>query len=298
MRLLGAFISMAKMVFDSSEAVSVVSKDLKEFLQSDSDELPRSLKQLSKIARSEEFTNFVVRVSQDLTVGILRGYGSENKSKIEEVSGSSFINKVMDRMMSTVWTGFVSVVVGSFARNLVMGFYSNSGSDEGLNGNHQSGVPYIKANSSEVPRWVDVVSTDRCKQMVADYIQTFNQVNVKDFLVSVCNGVIETPVKASHQVMTTSGSDSDLSLNSSCSIVDQSDYLTQASDKALQQVPPRKINMSQPIDLQSNRWLSSVSSTFVVPSYRRFVLDVTGRVTFETVRSIVEFFTLKISENM
>ncbi|KAF3657084.1 Protein PHLOEM PROTEIN 2-LIKE A10 [Capsicum annuum] len=327
MRLLGAFISMAEMVSDSSEAVSVVSKDLKEFLQSDSEELPRSLKQLAKLARSEEFTNSVVRVSQALTVGILRGYGSENKGEIEEVGGSSFVDKVMDRMMSTVGTGFVSVIVGSFARNLVMGFYSNSESDEALIGNYQSGVPYMKANSSEVPRWVDVVCTDRCKLMIADCIQTFvstavavyldktmhinvyddlfsgltnpkNQANVKDFLVSVCNGAVETLVKTSHQVMTASGSDSDLSLKSACSIVDQSDYLTQASGKALQQVAPRKINTSQPIDLQSNGWLTSVSSTLAVPSNRRFVLDVTGRVTFETVRSIVEFFTLKLSESM
>ncbi|KAF3624661.1 hypothetical protein FXO38_30143 [Capsicum annuum] len=150
MRLLGAFISMAEMVFDSSEA--------------------------------------------DLIARISRGYESENRSKIEEVGGSSFIDKVMDRMMSTVWNGFVFVVVGNFARNLVMGFYSNNG------------LTNLK-----------------------------NQVNVKDFLVSVCNGAIETPVKTSHQVMTASGSDSDLSLNSSCSIVDQSDYLTQANDKAVQQ---------------------------------------------------------------
>lgn len=328
MRLLGAFVSMAEMVSDSSEAVSVVSKDLKEFLQSDSDELPRSLRQLSKIARSEEFTNSVVKVSQALTVGILRGYGGESKGEIEEMGSSSIVDKVMDRMMSTVGTGFVSVVVGSFARNLVLGFYPNSGLDEGLNGNYQSGVSLMKSNSSEVPRWVDVVCADRCKLMIADCIQTFvstavavyldktmhinvyddlfsgltnpkNQANVKDFLVSVCNGAVETLVKTSHQVMTASGSDSDLNLNSACSIVDQSEYLTQASEKALEQVPLRKIkDTSQPIDLQSNGWLTSVSSTLAVPSNRRFVLDVTGRVTFETVRSIVEFFTWKISENL
>lgn len=328
MRLLGAFISMAEMVSDSSEAVSVVSKDLKEFLQSDSDELPRSLRQLSKITRSEEFTNSVVRVSQALTVGILRGYGSANKGEIEEVASSSLADKVMDRMMSTVGTGFISVVVGSFARNLVLGFYSNSVSDEGLNGNYLSGVSFMESNSSEVPRWVDMICTDRCKLMIADCIQTFvstavavyldktmhinvyddlfsgltnpkNQANVKDFLVSVCNGAVETLVKTSHQVMTASTSDSALSLNSACSIVDQSEYLTQASEKALEQVPPRKIkDMSQPIDLQSNGWLTSVSSTLAVPSNRRFVLDVTGRVTFETVRSIVEFFTWKLSESL
>ncbi|KAJ8541209.1 hypothetical protein K7X08_002025 [Anisodus acutangulus] len=306
MRLLGAFVSMAEMVSDSSEAVSVVSKDLKEFLQSDSDDIPRSLRQLTKIARSEEFTYSVIRVSQALTVGILRGYGNENKCEIEEVGRPSLADKVMDKMMGTVGTGFVSVVVGIFARNLVMGFYSNSGSDEGLNGNYQS-------NSSEVPRWVDMVCSDRCKLVIADCIQTFvstavavyldktmhinvyddlfsgmtnpkHQANVKDFLVSVCNGAVETLVKTSHQVMN----------SSSASIVDQSEYLTQASEKAFEQVP----DTSQPIDLQSNGWLTSVASTLAVPSNKRFVLDVTGRVTFETVRSIVEFFTWKLSESL
>ncbi|XP_009801523.1 protein PHLOEM PROTEIN 2-LIKE A10 [Nicotiana tabacum] len=328
MKLLGAFITMAEMVSDSSEAIGVVSKDLKEFLQSDSDEIPRSLRQLSKIARSEEFSNSVIRVSQALTVGILRGYGNESKGEIEEVGSSSLADKVMDRMMSTAGTGFVSVVVGSFARNLVLGFYSDSRSEEGLNGNYQSGVSNVKSNSSEVPIWVDMVCSDRCKVMIADCIQTFvstavavyldktmhinvyddmfsgltnpkHQANVKDFLVSLCNGAVETLVKTSHQVLTASRSDSDLSSNSACSIVDQSEYLTQANEKAFEQVPTRKIkDTSQPIDLQSNGWLTNVSSTLAVPSNRRFVLDVTGRVTFETVRSIVEFFTRKLSESL
>ncbi|KAF3667594.1 hypothetical protein FXO38_08500 [Capsicum annuum] len=93
-------------VSDSSKAVSVVSKDLQEVLQSNFDELPRSLKHLSKITRSEEFTNSVVRVSQALIDGILRGYGIENKSEIEEVGGLNFVDKVMDRMMGTVGTRF------------------------------------------------------------------------------------------------------------------------------------------------------------------------------------------------
>ncbi|PHT38343.1 DNA-directed RNA polymerase II subunit 1 [Capsicum baccatum] len=89
--------------------------------------------------------------------------------------------------------------------------------------------------------------SDRCKLMIADCIQTFvrtsvavylnktmhinvsddlfsgltnpkNQANVKDFLVFICSGAVETLVKMSHQVMTTSGSDFDLSLNFALSL--------------------------------------------------------------------------------
>ncbi|KAF3623897.1 hypothetical protein FXO38_25122 [Capsicum annuum] len=132
MRLSGAFISMSEMVSDSSEVVSVVSKDLKELLQSDSDEIPRSLKQLPKIARYEEFSNSVVRVSLALTVGILRGYGSENKSEIEEVGASSFID--MDRMMSTVGTRFVSVVVVLVKKNYRLLVFTSDSSKEATEG--------------------------------------------------------------------------------------------------------------------------------------------------------------------
>nr|GMD93876.1 protein PHLOEM PROTEIN 2-LIKE A10 [Ipomoea batatas] len=325
MKVLGALVSVGEMVCESAEAVTVVSKDLKEFLQSDSNEIPSSLKQLSKVARSEEFSKALSRVSEAVTAGVMRG---QKKSQIGDVGSSNFSDKLMDRLISSAGAGFASVVVGSFAKNLVMGFYSNSQSREDMDGNHRPGASYVKPNSSTPPGWVDAVFDDRSKVLMADCIQTFvgtaiavyldktmhinfydemfsgmtnpkHQAEVRDIMVSLCNGAVETLVKTSHRVLTAPASNPDTSLASSVSIVDHSDDSAQMNGKDFKNVSPEKVKeTSQPIDLQSNGWLSSVSSTLAVPSNRKFVLDVTGRVTFETVRSIVEFLVWKMSQSL
>lgn len=312
LKLLGAIISIAEMVSDSAETVGIVSRDLKEFLQSDSDEIPNSLKQISKIARSEEFLGSLVRVSEGMTVGILRGYQSETRDENE--ARPTFADKVMDRVFSTEGTGFVSVVVGSFAKNLVMGFYSNSGSDNGSNVNDCAGRSNSESNS-DVPKWVNALYSDKGREMVADCIQKFvstavavyldktmdintydeifagltnpkHEIKVRDFLLSICNGAVETLVKTSHQVLTTSNP------------TDQCESSTTSRGESFEQVTSLgKVEMGNSFDgNQSSGWVDKVSSTLAVPSNRRFVLDMTGRVTFETVRSVVGFLLWKLSD--
>ncbi|CAI9771357.1 unnamed protein product [Fraxinus pennsylvanica] len=329
-KLFGALIAMAELVSDSAETVSVVSKDLKEFLKSDSDEIPNSLKQLSKIARSEELSESIIRVSEAMTAGIFRGYGVENsRNQIQEAGNSSFTDGVMDKLMSGAGTGFVSAVVGSFARNLVLGFYANGETVRGSNGNGYSGLSCMKLNSSTLPRWVDVVLDDKPRVLIADCIKTFvstavavyldktmdvnfyddmfsgltnpkHQSKVKDILGSLCNGAVETLVKTSHQVLTASKPNSASGSSSPCSIVDQSEDLSSENDKDLEQaVSSRKLKETiGSDDFQGNGWVNSVSSTLAVPRNRKFVLDVTGRVTFETVKSVIEFFSWKVSDGL
>lgn len=328
LKLFGSLVSMAEMVSDSAETMTVVSRDLKEFLNSDSDEIPNSLKQLSKIARSEEFSESVIRVCQAMTVGIFRGYKVENsRNEIQEEGKSSFPDRFMDKLMSSAGTGFVSVVIGSFARNLVLGFYANGGPGEGLSENVHLVASHEKSSSSMLPTWVSVVSDDKCRVLVADCIKTFvstavavyldktmdvnfydemfsgmtnpkHQDKVTDILVSLCNGAVETLVKTSHQVLTASKQGPMKGSNDSYSIIDPSEASNLGNKKDFEPEACLRKDVNGYVDLQNTGWVNSVSSTLAVPSNRKFVLDVTGRVTFETVRSVIGFLLWKISEGL
>lgn len=308
-KLIGALFSVLEMVSDSAETIGVVSRDLKEFLSSDSDEIPNSLKQISKIAQSDQFYRSVSRISEALTIGLLRGSRSENESE----PGASITDRVIDKVLSNAGTGFVSIVAGSFAKNLVLGYYasrevevSNLRSDQG---NY----------SSSMSEWVDVICSDKLKDSMATCIQVFvstavaayldktadvnvydelfagltnpkHETEVRDLLAFVCNGAVETLVKTSHQVMTTKRK-TDATTSSSysngegqCSFSNKDELVDQEGDVYNK--------------MQSQGWIDSISSTLAVPSNRKFVIDMTGRVTFETVRSIVSFLLWKFFDGL
>ncbi|KAI6687966.1 hypothetical protein NL676_024794 [Syzygium grande] len=315
MKLLGAVVSMAEMVSESAETVGVVSRDLRQFLQSDSDQMPNSLRQIAKIAKSDEFCEGVSKVTEALTVGMLRGYkGGEGNGERSEGS-PDFAGRVMDRFFSTSGSGFASVVVGSFARNLVMGFYAASSTDRSENGD----------GSSIESRWVNVACNDKCKELMANCIQKFvstavevyldktmninmydelfsgltnpsHQDKVRDVLVTVCNGAVETLVKTSHQVLTSTN----LSSPSGASVGQQGEWPNMKADKVFDREVISKVQAERISSdgIQSSEWFSKASSTLAVPSNRKFVLDVTGRVTLETIRSVLAFLLWRLFDGI
>ena len=307
-KLFSALLSVAEAVSDSAESVGVVSKDLKQFLQSNSDQIPNSLKQISKITRSNEFSESLTRLTQALTIGILRGYRSVSSS--DGGANSGFSDQVMDKLFTTAGSGFASVVVGSFARNLVMALFSDGQSSEGS----------ISKGSemNRIPQWVNVVCDDKCRELIGDCIQMFvstavavyldktmdmdfydellsgltnpkHEVQVRDMLVSVSNGAVETLVKTSHQVLTSSNSNSNSSPSPRFLEIEEGLSPGKNWDLGLKS---RKLFAEE----KDNGWVGKVSSTLAVPRNRRFVLDVTGRVTFETVRSFLEVLLEKLYE--
>lgn len=317
LKLVGALVSLAEAVSESTETIALVSKDLKEFLRSDSDEVPNSLKQISKIAKSTEFSESITEVSRALTVGALRGYNSESKGNVNGNGGVlGFTDHVLDKLFTPAGSGFVSVVVGSLARNLVMAIFMDRRSSL------QS-----ETEGSSVPGWLNVLCDDRIKDLVGDCIQQFvstavtiflektmdintydelfsgmtnpkHEKKVREMLVSVCNGAVETLVKTSHQVLKSSKSNANSYSVSPCLAVEGSKGLRFTGVDWKQGVLSHK-GLRDSYGLPKNSgWVDKVSSTLAVPSNRRLVLDVTGRVTFETVRSLLEYLMEKLHDGV
>ncbi|WZY97376.1 hypothetical protein YC2023_069705 [Brassica napus] len=112
-------------------------------------------------------TDSLCNVSQALTIGVSRGYNSDDDT------GPSVVDRVIDKALGS---GFISVVVGSFAKNLVLGLYSN-----------ENGVECD---------WVSLLCDEKCREVLADCIQRFTSTAV-----SVIYNVEDATIRKSFEVI-------------------------------------------------------------------------------------------------
>jgi hypothetical protein len=327
-KLFVALVAIAQLISDSAETIGVVSKDFKDFVQSESDQIPNSLKQISKVARSNEFLEGLVTLTQAFTVGILRGYQSH--ARIHHDAGAngdrnskgspSFLDKVFEKPASPTGSGFVSVIVGSFARNLVLGLYEG-----GLNS--ISDLNAAADGHDSFQKVMEAVCGDKGRELIGVCIQLFvstavtvyldrtthintydeffagltnpkHETKMREVLVSICNGAIETLVKTSHQVLTTDDSNLNSSSDSPYLAIDQEESAIEDEVSGKEAFFSESMARKSVAEVKENGWVNKVSSALAVPSNRRLVLEVTGRVTFETVRSLLEFLLGKLYNGM
>ncbi|VAI20776.1 unnamed protein product [Triticum turgidum subsp. durum] len=260
-----------------ANALSQAGSDLADFLRSDSDQVPRSLRQLSKLAASDHVSSAASALSESLASGALRAFSSH---RAPDPSSPPLHDRILDRLLSPAGAGFASAVLGSFARNLVLSCRD----------------PEAPPRAPGQPDWLAALCSDRGKEAAAELVRVFvstavaayldrtaavrtsdqvlagvsnpkHDAKLKDLLVSVCNGAVETFVRTSRQV------------TKEASI-----------SRAEAAVAAREVCNSGPSCV-----MERVSTTLAMPSNRRFVLDVTGRVTAEMVRSFLEFSTQRVS---
>lgn len=270
-------------VLSLADALSQVGSDLADFLRSDSDQVPRSLLQLSKLAASDHVSSVASTISESVASGILRALSSSSsRGAARDPSAPPLHDRILDRLFSPAGTGFASAVLGSFARNLVLSSCHDPSSTQ--------------PQAGREPEWLAALCSDRGKEAAAELVRVFvatavaayldrtvtvrssdqvlagitnpkHEAKLKDLLVSMCNGAVESYVRTSRQV----AKEASISRN---------------EDSML-----RKVRNSDPSCV-----MERVSSTLAMPSNRRFVLDVTGRVTAETVRSFLEFSAQRMSD--
>ncbi|CAL4915847.1 unnamed protein product [Urochloa decumbens] len=267
-----------------ADAVSQVGSDLAEFLRSDSDQVPRSLLQLSKLAASEPVSSAASSLSESLASGVLRAISSHQqqlRQQQQQNPQTPLQDRILDRLLSPEGAGFASAVVGSFARNLVLSSCDSRKAEAG---------------DREEPRWLSALCSATGKEAAADLVRVFvstavtayldrtaavranplpaglsdprHEAKVKDLAVSVCNGAVETFLRTSRQL---------------------------AKEASVARIEAAAVDRVQQ-NSDTNFVIQKVSSTLAVPSNRRFVLDVTGRVTAETVRSFLEFLAQRMSD--
>lgn len=318
-KLTGALISVAEMVSDSAEAFGILSKDMKQFIQSDSNEIPQSFKQIYKITLSNEFHDSFARITRALSVGILQGYQHEMTKNGYFLSvGSDLSDGIMDRLFSSAGSGFASVLIGSFARNLVMAFCS-----EFLNADHSSST-----TNENFPIWVEFICDQYkfrefigyCTQVfvstaVTVYLDKTSNVNtfdelfcgltnpnhkskVKDMMVSVCNNAVETFIHTAHHIL---NKDSVAALTpdfDNSSKIELNGGFFEVEKAIIGRKPNLTHLNSRKIRNHDRCLVGKMSSTLAVPRNRKLVLDMTGTVAFETVRSFLEFSLEKLSESV
>uniref|UniRef100_A0A0D9XH70 Protein PHLOEM PROTEIN 2-LIKE A10 n=1 Tax=Leersia perrieri TaxID=77586 RepID=A0A0D9XH70_9ORYZ len=273
-------------VLSLADAVSQVGSDLADFLRSDSDHVPRSLLQLSKLAASDPISSAASSLSHSLATGLLRALSNSDSDSDSKSEG--FADRILDRLFSPAGTGFASALVASFATNLVLSYHQNA-----------------SRSTQGKPDWLAALCSDRGKVAAADLVRVFvstavaayldrtsavpvrtsdqllagltnpkHEARLKDLLVSLCNGAVETFVRTTRQVAREEAS------------IEAAIVLTSDSPQGSGPPSPRP----------SSCVMERVSSTLAVPSNRRFVLDVTGRVTAETVRSFLDFLAQRVSD--
>jgi hypothetical protein len=276
-RLAAALASLA-------DAAAAAASDLAAFLRSDADEVPHTIRQVSKLAASPEAAASVTSLTQALACGALRGHAAATGSGAAAAGGGgvALSDRLLERLLSPRAERVVSAAAAGFARGLVLAFYS---------------AP-ARSQPSASAAWVDVLTARRCQRAIRSWVEVFtatavavfidktihintydqlfaaatnpaHDARLQNLLVALCNASVATLVKTSHGVLssvTSTGGDAVASGSGT----------------------------SGGNGVGGERWVEAASSALAVPSNRRLVLDLTGRASFEAVRSFLDFVLWKL----
>jgi len=276
-------VRIASALASLADAAAAVASDLADFLRSDSDAVPQTLKQISKLAASREASASASALSGALAAGVLRGYYAATPgSGASPGTEATLSDRVLDRVLSPDGERLASAVAGSFGRHLVLAFYSAPSQPSATDASPESWVDALTSRRCQraIRSWVEVFTATAVGVFIdrTIHINTYDQLfaaatnpaygaRLQELFVALCSTSVGTLVKTSHGVLSSAnstGGDANASANS-------------GSNGGV-----------------GEGWVETVSSALAVPSNRKLVLDLTGRATFEAGRSFLEFVLWKL----
>ncbi|KAD7479319.1 hypothetical protein E3N88_02455 [Mikania micrantha] len=200
-KVLAALASITEFLGDSAETLGVISKDLKDFVKSDSDQIPGSLKQVFKITNSDEFSEKLIGdcIQQFVTTMVTVYLDKTMDINTYDEILSSLTNPRHDEkvrnLLGLICNGAVETLVRTSHQVL-----TNSNSN--LNSNSNASSSYlIRKSSSTINKVLDgqelVLSKltarniHRNMRFVLDLTGRVTLATVKSFLVFWLNHLIE-----------------------------------------------------------------------------------------------------------
>lgn len=326
--LLNSLVTISEAASASAQTVSLLSNDVKTFLKSDSDEIPTSLKQLFKLVQCREVNETLTTVSSAMATGVFQGLSGEEGNS----AGPGVAERVMDKFFTAAGTGFVSVVVGNFARNLVVSFFEHYQNLKSLNLN-------LSSRTSGEWGFVDVLCRGEIRVLIAECIRSFvstavavyldktmhinmydeicagltnpkHEAQMKGILITVFNGLVETFVRTSCDVLINgsfegkenschSDGETDtqhVSDNYKADCVLSDPLRIEVCGVDLEQTTLEIRDLNSGVSSAKHTWIDKISYTLSIPSNRKLLIDVSGKVTVEASRSFFEFVLYKFSE--
>ncbi|MCO5556143.1 hypothetical protein L7F22_009687 [Adiantum nelumboides] len=369
----------------SAESLALISADLKRFLLSDDDELPRSLRQAIKITHCPDFQHSCTFLSAAFTRGLLLGFSSPRPmpsprtspfaddppcTEIKEIclitpgpqkgrkqcverserynsgpkvtSPSMYFDKsrqqsqskpseelperLLGKLFSERGVNFATAVVGNAACNIVKALFD---------GFEKQSINSSGEGKDTSTKLIDVLCTQQSKELINECIQTLASTAVavyidktkdvnfyedivagitnpihkdpmKDLLITVCNGAVETLVKSSHGVMfgkelgQPESQINDGNIPTSLGSVKDTLVRSRPHVESIAQESKTQTQARKPQQGASgiHNFIEGVSKTLAVPSNHRLLVDVAGTMTSEAVRSFVDVIVSTISSNM
>ncbi|GLJ08266.1 hypothetical protein SUGI_0085130 [Cryptomeria japonica] len=303
---LSSFTRITEVASVSIETVSFLSDEMENFVSSG--EVPRSLKQLNKIAQCSEFNQTLTGVSSAMAAGIFEGFNAANpKTDVAE--------KAVDKLLTATGTGFISVLVGSFARNLVLSLFENMQTLQTLESNFRPSE-FVDATlnnakfrgfvaecvegfvGTAVAVYLDkTVDINVYDEIFSALINSKHEVQMRDFLMGIFNGAAETFIMTFLGILMNGSVPSE---DRNVKKIAEIETLVRENKVCISSDSVSFLEQTKTDDLISGvsnpGWIEKVSYSLSVPSNRKLLVEVSSRIILEATRSFFEFLLCKFSE--